>query len=35
MEEGGLDLSGLRHGQVAGYSELGNESMGSSSSAFE
>jgi hypothetical protein len=34
MEEGGLDLSGLRQGQMAGCSELGIESMDSNSSAF-
>jgi len=35
MEEGGLDLSGLRHGQMTVCSELGNESTVSSSSALE
>jgi hypothetical protein len=35
MEDGGLDLSGLGQGQMARFSELGNASVGSSSSSFE
>jgi hypothetical protein len=35
MEEGELDLSGLRQGQMAVCSELRNEFKGSSSSTLE
>jgi hypothetical protein len=35
MEDGGLELLGLRQGQMAVCSELGNECKGSNSPALE